>query len=76
MSLSQEKALDPYDTVQRGEKTEIPSALRQSISQQDTESLSIKAVPLVSFLTTSAHISENQESFGKAKLDRYRKEGL
>lgn len=63
-------------TVQRRKETEIPLALRQSIAQQDTERLSIKPVPVVSFLTSSAYISEKQKSFGKAKLDQYRKEGL
>lgn len=62
--------------VQRREETEIPLALTQSISQQDTERLSIKPVPVVSFLTSSAYISEKQKSFGKAKLDQYRREGL
>lgn len=75
MSLSQEKALVPNNIVQREEDdSEIPSALRQSISHQGTVSLSIKAVPLVIFLTTSDHISENQKSSGKAKPDQYRKE--
>lgn len=77
MSLSQEKALVPNNIVQREEDdSEIPSALRQSISHQGTVSLSIKAVPLVIFLTTSDHISENQKSLEKQNQINIEKNGL